>query len=426
LKGQDFNLLVEVGEDLQSYLDELDNISSARLSVRENQPEVHLDFNALMMDRYGITRNEVSSELSSFTSEISSGVSFSQDNEEYEIIIKYDDVVDEEDIDKRMEDLESLQIPDSDDENLFELQEISEIFYASGLRDISRVNQEKQVELRYQYNDDVYDSNDLLDYARSEIENLIQNSNIPSGVAVELVQEDSGLDEFKYMFLIAMILVYMILAAIFESFVTPFVLLFSIPLAAIGSFFLLTVTGESLFNANTIMGFLILLGVVVNNGIILIDFINVLRKRGYRKQRAILVAGLSRVRPILITAVTTCAAMIPLALGNAEYVEAIGPPFAITVIGGLSLSTLLTLVYIPMLYNGIEQALAWVRSLNLFVKLFLLILEISGMLIVILFMQSFIWQMAAGLLVIVGIPVVWWFISSSLHLWSGIQNGKGI
>ena len=108
---------------------------------------------------------------------------------------------------KRMEDLESLQIPDSDDENLFELQEISEIFYASGLRDISRVNQEKQVELRYQYNDDVYDSNDLLDYARSEIETLIQNSNIPSGVAVELVQEDSGLDEFKYMFLIAMILV---------------------------------------------------------------------------------------------------------------------------------------------------------------------------------------------------------------------------
>jgi len=376
LKGQDFNLLVEVGEDLQAYLDELDNISSARLSVRENQPEVHLDFNSLLMDRYGITRNEVVSELSSFTSEISSGVSFSQDNEEYEIIIKYDDVVDEEDSDKRLEDLESLQIPDSDDENLFELQEISEIFYATGLRDISRVNQEKQVELRYQYNDDVYDSNDLLDYARSEIEDLIQNSNIPSGVAVELVQEDSGLDEFKYMFLIAMVLIYMILAAIFESFVTPFVLLFSIPLAAIGSFFLLTVTGESLFNANTIMGFLILLGVVVNNGIILIDFINVLRKRGYRKQRAILLAGLSRVRPILITAVTTCAAMIPLALGNAEYVEAIGPPFAITVIGGLSLSTLLTLVYIPMLYNGIEQALAWVRSLNLFVKLFLLILEL--------------------------------------------------
>jgi len=271
------------------------------------------------------------------------------------------------------------------------------------------------VELRYAYNKDVYDSNDLLEYARSEIEDLIQNSNIPTGVAVELVQEDSGLEEFKYMFLIAILLVYMILAAIFESFVTPFVLLFSIPLAAIGSFFLLTVTGESLFNANTIMGFLILLGVVVNNGIILIDFINVLRKRGYRKQRALLMGGLSRVRPILITAVTTCAAMIPLAMGDAEYVKAIGPPFAITVIGGLSLSTLLTLVYIPMLYNGIEQALTWIREQKLVVKLAMLIFEIAGMLLVVLFLEKFIWKMAAGLLVIVGIPVVWWFISNSLR-----------
>jgi multidrug efflux pump subunit AcrB/ABC-type multidrug transport system ATPase subunit len=416
LKGQDFKLMVEVAEDLQSYLDELDNISTASVSVRENQPEVHLDFNSLLMSRYGITRNQVMGELNTFQSEISSGVNFRQDNEEYEIIIKYDDAEEEgEDQDKRLRDLETLDIPDSDDVTLFELEQISEIYFASGLRDISRVNQEKQVELRYQYNEDVYDSNELLDFARSEIEALIQSANIPAGVAVELVQEDSGLDEFKYMFLIAMILVYMILAAIFESYVTPFVLLFSIPLAAIGSFFLLTVTGESLFNANTIMGFLILLGIVVNNGIILIDFINELRRRGYRKTRAILEAGLSRVRPILITAVTTCAAMIPLALGNAEYVEAIGPPFAITVIGGLSLSTLLTLVYIPMLYNGIEQALAWIRSLSLVVKIILLLLVMAGLALVYLYVQSFVWKMAGTLLVVVGIPIAWWFISSSLR-----------
>ena len=416
MKGQDFRLLVEVAEDVQSYLEELDNISSVRLSVRENQPEVHIDFNTLLMSQYDITQSQVMGELNTFQNEISSGVNFRQDNEEYEIIIKFNDAVEGEDAEeKSMEDLESLYIPDSDDENLFELQSIADLFYASGLRDISRINQEKQVELRYQYDEDVYDSNDLLEFARSEIENVIANSNIPSGVAVELVQEDSGLDEFKYMFLIALILVYMILAAIFESFVTPFVLLFSIPLAAIGSFFLLTITGESLFNANTIMGFLILLGVVVNNGIILIDFINVLRQKGYRKTRAILLGGLSRVRPIIITAVTTCAAMLPLALGNAEYVKAIGPPFAITVIGGLSLSTLLTLVYIPMLYNGIEQALTWIRSLNLFVKLALLLLELTGMLLVYLYIQTFIWQMAGGLLVLVGIPVAYWFVSSSLR-----------
>lgn len=416
LKGQDFTLMVEVAEDVQSYLEELDNISAARLSVRENQPEVHIDFNELLMSQYDITQNEVLSELNSFQNEISSGVSFRQGNEEYEIMIKYDDALEsEEDEDKTMADLHSLYIPDRDDENLFELQTIADLYFASGLRDISRINQEKQVELRYQYIEDVYDSNDLLEYARSEIEDVIASANIPSGVAVELVQEDSGLDEFKYMFLIALILVYMILAAIFESFVTPFVLLFSIPLAAIGSFFLLSITGESLFNANTIMGFLILLGVVVNNGIILIDFINVMRKRGYRKTRAILMGGLSRVRPILITAVTTCVAMLPLAMGNAEYVKAIGPPFAITVIGGLSLSTLLTLVYIPMLYNGIEQALAWIGSQRLIVKLGMLLLELIGFALVYLYIQAFIWQLAVGLVVLVGIPVTYWFISNSLR-----------
>jgi ABC-type multidrug transport system ATPase subunit/predicted RND superfamily exporter protein len=415
LKGQDFNLLVEVGEDLQSYLDELDNISQARLSVRENQPEVHLDFNALIMNRNNITRSGVMGELNTFTSEISSGVNFSQGNESYEIIIKYNDALNEENPDKRMEELRAMNIPDNEDNNLFELQEISEIYYASGLRDISRVNQEKQVELRYSYNEDVYDSRELLKYARNEIESTIENANIPSGVAVELVQEDSGLDEYKNMFLIALLLNFMIMAAIFESFVTPFVLLFSIPLAAIGSFFLLTVTGESLFNANTIMGFLILLGIVVNNGIILIDYINVLRKNGNRKTRAILLGGLARVRPILITAVTTCAAMIPLALGNAEYVKAIGPPFAITVIGGLSMSTLLTLIYIPMLYNGMEKTLEWLKGLKLTVRISLLILEIAGILLVVLLLESFVWKMAAGLLVIVSIPVAWWFISNSLR-----------
>ncbi|MDA3821133.1 MAG: efflux RND transporter permease subunit, partial [Bacteroidales bacterium] len=257
--------------------------------------------------------------------------------------------------------------------------------------------------------------NDLLEYARSEIEDVIESANIPTGVAVELVQEESPIDDFKLLFVIAILLVYMILAALFESFVTPFVLLLSIPFAAIGSFFLLTVTGNSLFNANTMMGFMILLGVVVNNAIILIDFINILRKQGYRKNRAIMLGGMSRVRPILITTITTCVAMLPLAMGQSEYVKAIGPPFAITVIGGLSVSTLLTLIFIPMLYNGLEQSLAWLGKLKTYVKIVLLILEVLGMVLVFRSVDSFIWRMAAGLIVFIGIPLAYWFISSSLR-----------
>jgi ABC-type multidrug transport system ATPase subunit/predicted RND superfamily exporter protein len=416
LKGQDFSLMVEVAEALQSHIEELDNINRANLSIRDNQQEVHLDFNTLLMTDYNITFNQVMSELSSFQNEISSGVTFSHGNEEYEIMIKYDEsLLEDAREEKTMDELRLMEIPDAQDENLFELESFTEIFYASGMRGISRVNQEKQIELRYQYIDDVYDSKELLEFAREEIEDIIENAGIPSGVAVELVQEESSLDEFKYLFLIALLLVYMILAIVFESFVTPFVLLFSIPLAAIGSFFFLTITGNSLFNANTLTGFLILLGVVVNNGIILIDFVNILRRNGYRRTRAIMVAGLSRVRPILITAVTTCVAMLPLAMGKSEYVEAIGPPFAVTVIGGLIVSTLFTLVFIPMLYNGIEHSLNWIRELNLPLKLLMLVLEIAGFLVVIWYIDTFIWKMAGGLLVLAGIPAATWFVTSSLR-----------
>ncbi|MBN1132682.1 MAG: efflux RND transporter permease subunit [Bacteroidales bacterium] len=415
LKGQDFSLMSEVAEDLRSFLEELDNINMVRLSIRENQPEVHMMLDSRIMTSLDIARNQVMNELGNFQGEVESGVTFRQGEEEYEIMIKFADATDMEASDKTMNDLRSLPIPDASDENLHELQDFANIYYARGRREISRVNQEKQIELRYQYIDDVYESKSLLKYAREEIEDVILQTNIPSGIAVEMIQEESGIDEFKWLFLVALLLIYMILAAIFESFVTPFVLLFSVPLAAIGSFFLLTITGNSLFNANTFTGFLILLGVVVNNGIILIDFINILRKQGYRRSRAILEGGLARVRPILITAITTCAAMLPLALGNAEYVKAIGPPFAVTVIGGLSVSTLLTLIYIPMLYNGLEHAMSWLKRLKWPVKLSLISLQATGMLFVVLLVDSFVWQMGSGLLIIIGIPVAFWFITASLR-----------
>ncbi|MCG8698669.1 MAG: efflux RND transporter permease subunit, partial [Bacteroidales bacterium] len=303
---------------------------------------------------------------------------------------------------------------DSQDENLHELQSFSDVFYSKGVRDISRVNQEKQIEVSYQFNNEVYDSKELLEYARSEVEDIVANAGIPSDIAVELIQGESVLDEFKPLIILAFVLIFMILSSVFESFITPFVLLLSVPFAAIGSFFFLTITGNPLLQSNSIIGFIILLGIVVNNGIILIDFINVLQKNGYRKHRAILIAGLARVRPILITTITTCIAMLPLALGKGEYVKAIGPPFAITVIGGLTVSTLLTLVYIPMLYNGITGAVDWIKSLSISIEVTMLSMVVTGVALTVFYVDKFIWQLAFIILAVVGIPIVFWFVLSSL------------
>ncbi|MEL7589171.1 MAG: efflux RND transporter permease subunit [Prolixibacteraceae bacterium] len=415
LKGQDFSTMKMVAEDLEYFLEEMDFINRARINVSDNRPEVHMLFDQLLMTEYNMNVGQVSTELNSFAGEVSTGVMFNQGLDEYEIILKQEEQeADEEEQEARtMDELKALQVNDQSG-GLHELQEIARLVYARGLAGINRVNQEKQIEVTYRLVDEAQESKDLLESYRYEIDNLIAAYNFPSGIAAEVIHEENDLEEFNFLIFAAIILIFMILASVFESFATPFVLLFSIPLAAIGSLLALIFTGNSLFNANTMIGFLILLGVVVNNGIILIDYTNILRREGFRMSRALMTAGLSRVRPILITAITTIVAMFPLAMGEAEYVSVIGAPFAIVVIGGLTLSTLLTLVFIPTFYFGLENALRWFRQLNWKLRVLQLFLMAGTLTLIFLEVDSFAWQMLDTVLAVVLIPGITWFVMSSL------------
>lgn len=416
IKGENFEVMKGVADDLEYYIENLESIRSANVSVSSNRPEIHLFFNQLLLTEYGLTLNNIASELGSFSREFTSGVNFKQGTEEYEIVIKQKlpPGVEEEDNDKSMEDLKRLQISNAQGAT-YDLQDVADLVYADGMSRITRVNQEKEIELTYRFVQEAEQSKDLLEAYRLEIDDIVSSYKLPSGVAVEVVHEEDQYSEFYFLIGAAFILILMILASVFESLTTPFVLMFSVPLAAIGSFLALIFTGNSLFNANTLTGFLILLGVVVNNGIILIDFTNILRKRGYRKSRALMTAGLSRVRPILITAITTIVAMFPLAMGQAEYVGAIGAPFAITVIGGLTLSTLLTLVFIPTLYAGLENALNWIKSLNWKIKTIQLIIFVAGSVFIILEVDTFIWILLDFMMLIILVPGLTAFIMTSLR-----------
>jgi multidrug efflux pump subunit AcrB/ABC-type multidrug transport system ATPase subunit len=414
LKGQDFTAMKTVAEDLEYFLDDMDFISRARVNVSDNRPEVHMLFDQLLMTEFNMNVSQVASELNSFSGEVSTGVMFKQGVDEYEIILKQEEADDAEKEETRnMDDLKALQVNDQAG-GMHELREFAQLVYARGLAGINRVNQEKQIEVTYSFAKEAQESKTLLESYRLEIDNLIAAYNFPAGMAAEVVHEETDLGEFKFLIMAAIVLIFMILASVFESFATPFVLLFSIPLAAIGSLLALILTGNSLFNANTMIGFLILLGVVVNNGIILIDYTRILRKEGFRRSRALMTAGLSRLRPILITAITTIVAMFPLAMGQAEYVSVIGAPFAIVVIGGLTLSTLLTLIFIPTLYSGLENALTWFRSLNWKLRAFQLILMASAFFMAYLKIDSIVWQMIDMVLAVVLIPGITWFIMNSL------------
>jgi multidrug efflux pump subunit AcrB/ABC-type multidrug transport system ATPase subunit len=413
IKGQDFQVMRGVAEDLRYFIENLESVRSANVSVGSNRPEVHLLFDQMQMTQNEVTLNNIAGELGSFSREFSSGATFKQGTEEYDIILKEKGV--EENEDKTIDDLRKLGITNNQGA-VFDLNDLAEIIYASGMANITRVNQEKQILLNYRFAAEAEQSKDLLAAYRLEIDDIVSAYNLPAGVSVEVIHEEDQFSEFYFLIAAAFLLILMILASVFESLSTPFVIIFSVPLAAIGSFIALIITGNSLFNANTLTGFLILLGVVVNNGIILIDFTNILRKRGHRKSRALLEAGLSRVRPILITTITTIVAMVPLALGQDEYVGAIGAPFAITVIGGLSLSTLLTLIFIPTLYAGLENALVWIRSLNWKIKVVQVTLFVLSIAYIYYQIDTFIWQLLTFLLFVILIPGVTWFIQSSLRM----------
>ncbi|MDH4264420.1 MAG: efflux RND transporter permease subunit, partial [Deltaproteobacteria bacterium] len=153
--------------------------------------------------------------------------------------------------------------------------------------------------------------------------------------------------------LLSVLLVYMLLASQFESFLHPFTVMFAVPLAIMGVIGALFLTGNSL-SLGVYIGGIMLGGIVVNNSIILVDYTNTLRKKGFLRQEAVIEGGRTRLRPILMTALTTIFGLVPLAMGFGEGSE-IRAPLAITVIGGLTSSTIMTLFIIPILYSSFED-----------------------------------------------------------------------
>ena len=164
---------------------------------------------------------------------------------------------------------------------------------------------------------------------------------------------DDSFRSLQFVLLLAVFLVYLVMASQFESLLQPFVILLTIPLAVIGAIWALWLTGTTL-NVVAYIGLIMLAGIVVNQSIVLIDAVNQARERGLPKLEAIVEAGRVRLRPILITKLTTILGLLPMALGIGEGAE-VRAPMAITVIGGVLLTTFLTLLVIPVVYSVLDR-----------------------------------------------------------------------
>jgi multidrug efflux pump subunit AcrB/ABC-type multidrug transport system ATPase subunit len=412
IKGEDYDQLVAQSNLVKYYLTQQQSVEWANVNIPSARPEIMMNFDKQIMALYDIQAQSIIAELGSFPHEFTTGVRFKQGTEEYDIQIRTERPVEQPE--RNLEDLRKLPVKGINNAS-FDLENISTFNFSEGVPVIKRVNQSKQLEVEYSFIKQVQDDKDLLTTSRIEIEDLLSNMALPSGTTIEVMHEEQDLLDFKFLILAAIVLIYMILASVFESFSKPVVILFAIPLAAIGSLIALILTGNSLLNANTLTGFVILIGIVVNNGIILIDYSGILMNQGYRPSRSLMMAGMARVRPILITSITTIIALVPLAMGKAEYVTEVGAPFAITIIGGLGLSTLLTLVFVPTLNTGITNSLNWIFSLNWKLKIAMAFIMVSVGYLIATTVDSLVWKIIDFLLLLILTPAAFYFVMNSLR-----------
>ena len=215
---------------------------------------------------------------------------------------------------------------------------VADVIIDTGPSEIRRINQERVavIQSNLEFGD--------LGAAAEELTAIIAETPVPPGISVRLGgQNEEMSDSFTSLILaltLAVFLVYLVMASQFESLLHPLVILFTIPLALVGAVFALWITGYTI-SVVVFIGLILLAGIVVNNAIVLIDLINQLRSRGMSKVEAIVEGGRLRLRPILMTTLTTALGLLPLALGFGEGAE-VRAPMAVTVIGGLLVSTMLT------------------------------------------------------------------------------------
>ena len=310
------------------------------ISRDEDRAELKIDLDKVKLARHGLDAATVSSYVYNRVTGMLSGY-LKEDGDEYDIVVRLKEK-DRNSI-TAIENL-SIPLPAGGTTKLRELGSVSE-YYAPPT--IERQSRQRIVSVQ------VTPFEVSLGELAKEIEAVMATVEVPQGITVRLGGEYEDLEEtfsdLILLFLLIVILVYIVMASQFESFSKPFIIMMSVPFAISGVILALFITGISLDMIGA-LGAIMLVGIVVKNGIVLVDFTNLMRDRGYELNEAIALSGASRLRPVLMTACTTILGMLPMALSVGAGSE-MWRPMGVVIIGGLTVSTVVTLIVVPVLYG---------------------------------------------------------------------------
>ncbi|HUV67808.1 MAG TPA: efflux RND transporter permease subunit, partial [Sedimentisphaerales bacterium] len=345
IRGHDLAMADYLAAQVKEIVESIDGITDARVSRESGSPEELVLIDRQKAADMHLTVSKIAGVLQTILSGTRAGY-YRQAGDEYAILVKLRDA---EQMDLR--DILDLTITNSEGQPVV-LRNVVTVGPRKGPVLIERKNQERFVSISAEISG--RDMGSVL----SELRERLQQIPVPPGFSIgfggDYEEQQKSFHELLLSCILALVLVYMVMACQYESLRDPFVVMFSVPLAAIGVILMLFLTGTT-FNTQSFIGCIMLEGIVVNNAILLVDQTNQLRRRaGMPIREAIEEAGRRRLRPILMTAMTTIIGLIPLALGLGEGGEA-QAPMARAVIGGLLSSTLITLVFVPVVYSIFER-----------------------------------------------------------------------
>lgn len=345
IKGNDLDLLQNISKDITKIFEDTEGFLKVNSSIGNESIEKRIVVDKNNAMKYGITVAQVFSEISSEIKIENKATTLSIENKDYPVfVIKSDEDIIKED---NIMDIE-IEGKEGEEQKNIKLSEIANIQDAESMETISHENSQRYVSIT-----GLVDSDYNIGLVSREFEKKLNEYKAPEGYLVELSGENETINQtiidLIKMIALAILFIYLIMVAQFQSLLSPFIVMFTIPLAFTGGLLALFITGSEI-SIIAMLGFLILAGIVVNNGIVFIDFIIQLRLEGIDRRKAIVQAGKTRIRPIMMTAMTTILGLSTVALGigsGAEMTQSLG----IVTIGGLIYSTILTLYVVPCIYD---------------------------------------------------------------------------
>ncbi|MCK5833524.1 efflux RND transporter permease subunit [bacterium] len=344
--GDDLDKLRDYSLEIVELTKDIPGLEDVRSSVEQGKPEIEIRINKEKASRLGVPTYLLASQITTLTLGSVSTRLRDKAGEETDIRVRLRE-------DQRDEIEKIKNLPISTPMGIVPLKEVADFVECKGPLQIEH---ESQTRLVHVYgNRRGRDVGGIVKDIKAQIAPLVKNFEPGYDFNISGEQEDMQ-DAFKDLaiaLLLAIVLVYAIMAALFESLIQPLVIMITLPLAAIGVVWIFLLSGSAL-SVVSFVGVIILAGIVVNNGIVLVDHINKLRVSGLRMKDAIIQGGFDRMRPVLITALTTIFGMIPMAFSSGDGAE-MRAPIALTVIGGLITATVFTLLYVPIFYSVADK-----------------------------------------------------------------------